>query len=300
MLRPLQKKKSSRGCCLSMAARALVDKAVDIARSWGAAELQGPVSPDGSGFGLGAALPGSLAQSAPWHPQCDDKLTRALGQNGFAPETKLLELGILMNGRENPFAGAEKWAMQRRGVAVRALGHDRRACEAAFAASLDAQRQGYPAFERVFARCAQIAPQMQAVVALHGDTPAGWLLYVPEKRSVSVSREKVPSAQKIWREMGAEAGKKEIGLAMPARLLGSKTPSNGRRVRLLHMQILPQHRRTACAAALLDRAWSMAQQYGAQQILVSTIDSRNAASLRMACNVGAQTLNVYAIFLRKI
>lgn len=234
------------------AAKAVVEKAVEKAREWGAAELAGPVSPDGSGFGIGAALPGSRADSAPWHPAADDLLVETLRESGMEPKKILLELGLPLTG-ENPYAGAQKWALERQGVRVCAMGAARRACEAAFAASQDAQEHGYAAFERIFARCAQIAPKMQAVVAFAKDAPVGWLMYVPGK--------------------------------------------NGR---VLHMQICPEWRRTSCAAALLDKTWSMAREAGAKEALVSTIDMENGASLHMAENIGAARRATYALFSRKI
>lgn len=279
--------------------RALVDKAVEIARKWGCEELRGPVSPDGSGFGIGTPLPasraeetmncigvgrsdgapipvsgdgsggnaarigaigismpiaGSRANSAPWHPEGDGQLAQTLEQNGFKSCTHLLELTIPLQNRQNPYRGAGERALSRRGMRIEALPPNRRACEAAFAVSQDAHARGYAAFERVFARCAQLAPKMRAIVAFADDAPAGWILFVPEK---------------------------------------------GRTVRLLHMQILPQFRRGVCAAALLEKAWDMAAECGAREIYVSTIDPENAPSIAMARNAGAVLAADYAVFCRK-
>ena len=252
--------------------RALVDKAVEIAREWGCEELRGPVSPDGSGFCIGAPLPascggiecnaaqtgmgtpGSRAHSAPWHPEGDGQLAQVLAQNGFEPCTHLLELTIPLHNRRNPYRGAGERALSRRGMRIEALPPNRRACEAAFAVSQDAHARGYAAFERVFARCAQLSPKMRAVIAFADDAPAGWILFVPEK---------------------------------------------GRTVRLLHMQIQPQFRRGVCAAALLEMAWDMAAERGAREIYASTIDPENAPSIAMARNAGAALAADYAVFCRK-
>jgi len=315
---------------------ALVDKAVEIARKWGCEELRGPVSPDGSGFGIGTPLPasraeetmncigvgrsagtplsecgdvaggeaakngesgkslpvsggetggeapqagessaplpascggiecnaaqtgmgtpGSRSNSAPWHPEGDGRLAQVLAQNGFEPCMHLLELTIPLHNRRNPYRGAGERALSRRGMRIEALPPNRRACEAAFAVSQDAHARGYAAFERVFARCAQLAPGMRAIVAFVGNAPAGWILFVPEK---------------------------------------------GRTVRLLHMQILPQFRRGVCAAALLEMAWDMAAERGAREIYASTIDPENAPSIAMARNAGAALAADYAVFCRK-
>ncbi|MDO4741327.1 MAG: GNAT family N-acetyltransferase [Eubacteriales bacterium] len=161
------------------AARALLCKAEEIAARWGAREICGPVSPDGSGFGLGAALPGSAAQAQPWHPGRNDALVQALLREGFLPTTRLLEMAIPIAGRENPYRGAGEWAARRKGLRVCVLPMDRRACEAAFAASEDAHALGYAAFERVFARCAALERRCRAIVAFEKEQPAGWILFAP-------------------------------------------------------------------------------------------------------------------------
>lgn len=282
-------------------AAALVEKAVETARAWGAGEIKGPVSPDGSGFGLGAPMPGSFAHSAPWHPERDDDLTSALVHNGFRASTHLLELSLPILDRTNPYRGAEEWALARQGIQIEALPFGRRACEAAFAASEDAHARGYAAFERVFVRCGELAPDLQAVIAFRDERPVGWLLYVPVRGTpYTPPKTNRPGIAEIWKQIGSQQKGRETAVAVPAGYAAAERASNGRAVRLLHMQILPAHRRSSCAAALLDRAWRMAQQFGAERIFASTIDESNPASLSMARNSGATTLADYALFSKKI
>ncbi len=235
-------------------ARALVDKTVEIARSWGAVKISGPVSPDGCGFGLGAWIFGE-GRSAPWHPARDESLPVLLEKCGFLRENTLLEMEIPVAGRKNPYRGAGDWARRRKEIRIENMPlSSRRACEIAYGASEDAWARGYPAFEHVFARAGELAKKGRAIVAAQGDAAIGWLLYVPEKR----------------------------------------------RARFLHIQVLAAFRRGICAAALLETAWDLAAQNGAQSIVASTIDAGNAASLRIAQNAGGRVLNEYGVFSRKI
>lgn len=278
-------------------ASALVEKAVDIARRWGAEEIAGPVSPDGSGFGIGAALPGSFAHSAPWHPERDDGLTAALARSGMKAKKHLLELSLLIAGKQNPYRGAEKWAEERSEVRVKALGRGRRACEAAYAACKEEKARGYDAFEKIFARCGELAPGMETLVAFCEDKAAGWALLVKEQKGPCVPhKRKRPAAAQLWQKIGPQSKEREAALALPAGLSAEERASNGRSMRVLHMQILPGYRGSCCAAAMLDRAWQEAENFGAERVFVSTIDADNGASLRMARNAGATILADYALF----
>lgn len=64
--------------------------------------------------------------------------------------------------------------------------------------------------------------------------------------------------------------------------------------RVLHIQVDERHRRTWCAPALIDAAFDLAA--GCEYIAASTIDSSNAASLRMALSSGMTVYREYRLY----
>lgn len=85
------------------------------------------------------------------------------------------------------------------------------------------------------------------------------------------------------------------------RPIGWVLTNPGRRtIHLLHMQLRPCARGSACAAALLDSIWQFSAASGMDRALVSTIDASNTASLQMAQNAGGQICASYGIFARNV
>lgn len=247
----------------------LLENARRIAAEWGAGEISGPVSPDGSGFDLGALMHGSLGDGAPWHPS-DEKTAPVLEKAGFSPETVLAELEISVSEKKNPYAGAEAFAYRHGKITVRRMPlNSGKTCRAAFVCSEDAQALGYDAFARVCGRIVQLCRGAFALIAFAEDEPVGWILCVPEKGR---------------RYLGQ---KQERSLCAPEK----------NRLRLLHMQIRTPHRRGPAAAALLERAWNEAAAQGVRSVRASTIDLDNEASLRMAKAAGGRVCHAYGVFL---
>ena len=247
----------------------LLENARRIAAEWGAGEISGPVSPDGSGFDLGALMPGGLGDGAPWHP-CDEKIAPVLEKAGFSPEIVLAELEISVSDKKNPYAGVEVFAYRHGKITVRRMPlNSGKTCRTAFVCSEDAHAMGYDAFARVCGRIVQLCRGAFALVAFAEDEPVGWLLCVPEKGGRYLAQKQVRS------------------LCMPEK----------NRLRLLHMQIRTPHRRGLAAAALLERAWEEATAQGVRTVRASTIDLTNEASLRMAKAAGGRVCNAYGVFL---
>lgn len=73
------------------------------------------------------------------------------------------------------------------------------------------------------------------------------------------------------------------------------TAEEERGTRVLNIEVTEKARRSICAAALLDRAWSLARG----TVCVSTVDAENPASLRIAQNAGFSVSGRWGIY-RKI
>lgn len=164
-------------------AQALFERAGQIARDWGALALFGPVSPDGSGFGLGLCLPGSQGCASPWHSDTPEQWVHFMNLCGFERSVTLMEL--VAPCAKNPYERAAEWAKERIGLTITSFSlREREGCKAAFAASEDAAERGFDAFARYYARCGELARHGRALVAYVANKPIGWLLVVPEQGGV--------------------------------------------------------------------------------------------------------------------
>ncbi|MBO4368333.1 MAG: hypothetical protein J5859_06440 [Clostridia bacterium] len=177
---------------------AVVERAKETAGRWGVLMLRGPVSPDGSGFGLGLFAGGEDTVS-PWHPSNPASWCEEMERCGFEPAETLYEMRMDIPDAESPYRKLAKRGMASGVTVVQADIRDRVCAEAAYAVSGDAHVRSFAAFAGMLKRVKRISEGAGAYIAYRNGAPAGWLLYTVEENGARILHLQVlPGYRHTW------------------------------------------------------------------------------------------------------
>ena len=177
---------------------AVVERAKETAGRWGALMLRGPVSPDGSGFGLGLFAGGGDTAS-PWHPSNPVSWCDEMERCGFEPAETFYEMRMDIPDAESPFRRLAQRSKASGVTIMRTDLRDRRCAKAAYAVSEDAHVRSFRAFVGTLKRVRRISKDAGAYIACQNGAAAGWLLYTVEESGARILHIQVlPGYRHTW------------------------------------------------------------------------------------------------------